>query len=397
MSKRITYPFSAIVGQDTMKTALLLNAVNPSIGGVLIQGQKGTGKSTAVRALAQLLPEIDVVKECSFLCSPDDPDQMHEDCLQRFQQGETLARQKRSMPMVEFPLSATEDRVVGSLHVEQALQTGKRQFEPGLLASANRGILYVDEVNLLDDHLVDILLDAAASGINVVEREGISFSHPSRFMLLGTMNPEEGNLRPQFLDRFGLCVTVKGLPDERQRREIVKRRISFEQDPDAFQAQWSDDETFLSRQIEQARKNLSSIQLPDREIDRAVRIAMDLDVQGHRADIAVLKTARALAAMLDKTAVGKEEVWEAAKLVMPHRMKSTPLDTAESLQERLLRALTQSGDDNPSEEMDGAAEPHAIDWDEEEMMLIPGAAAAGSIVFDHLKKKQQNLCSIPTK
>ncbi len=387
MKKRILYPFSAIVGQETMKTALLLNAVDPTIGGALIQGQKGTGKSTAVRALAQLLPEIEIVEGCSFHCSPDDPDLMHENCLRRFNQGEQLSRRKRSMPMVEFPLSATEDRVVGSLHVEHALQTGERHFEPGLLASANRGILYVDEVNLLDDHLVDILLDTAASGINVVEREGISFSHPAKFILLGTMNPEEGDLRPQFLDRFGLCVTIKGLSDESQRREIVIRRIAFERNPDSFQEQWAESEVFLSRQIDNARERLSSIQLPDREIDRAVRIALNLDAQGHRADIAILKTARALAAFMEKSAVTKEEIWEAARFVMPHRMNSSPLDTPESLQERLSRALTSSNDEEPLNEQEISSDLHEMEWDMEEAMQVPGSAAAGSIVFSFLKKK----------
>ncbi|MEE4164697.1 MAG: ATP-binding protein, partial [Desulfocapsaceae bacterium] len=228
MQKRHTYPFAALIGQEKMKSGLLLNAVDPSIGGVLVSGHKGTGKSTAVRALAEILPEIEVVQGCPYHCPPDDPEQMCDSCADSYHNGVKLVTEMRPMPLVELPLSATEDRVVGTLHIEQTLKTGTRNFEPGLLAAANRGILYVDEVNLLDDHLVDILLDAAASGTNVIEREGISFIHPARFMLVGTMNPEEGELRPQFLDRFGLSLRVNSVKDAGLRSLIVSRRIAFD-------------------------------------------------------------------------------------------------------------------------------------------------------------------------
>ncbi len=221
------YPFSAIIGQDAMKAALLLNAVDPTIGGVLIRGQKGTGKSTAARALAALLPDIEVVKDCPYHCDPADLKKMHEGCRERLEINGQLPSEFRPMPVVELPLSASEDRVVGTVQLEHALKTGQRRYEPGLLAAANRGILYVDEVNLLEDHLVDLLLDVAASGINRVEREGLCITHPSRFMLVGTMNPEEGELRPQFLDRFGLVVHVEGLSDPRLRRQLIENRLDI--------------------------------------------------------------------------------------------------------------------------------------------------------------------------
>src|SRR5256714_5482650 len=230
---RYSYPFTAIVGQDEMKLALVLNAINPMIGGVLIRGEKGTGKSTAVRALARLLPEQQVVEGCHFGCHPDDPEDWCVDCRERAAGG-ALPVATRRMRVVELPINASEDRVVGTIDLEAALKEGSRRFEPGVLAEANRNILYVDEVNLLDDHIVDVLLDAAAMGVNTVEREGVSVSHPSRFILVGTMNPEEGELRPQLLDRFGLCVDVEGIRDPDERVEISEQRASWEGDPVAF-------------------------------------------------------------------------------------------------------------------------------------------------------------------
>src|SRR5258708_8677954 len=231
---RHVFPFTAIVGQDSMKLALILNAVVPTIGGVLMRGEKGTGKATAVRAVARLLPEHDVVEGCHFGCDPDDREALCADCRSRLQAAGVLPSYTRRMRVVELPINASEDRVVGTIDIEAALRAGARRFEPGVLAEANRNILYVDEVNLLDDHIVDVLLDAAAMGVNVVEREGVSFSHPSRFIVVGTMNPEEGDLRPQLLDRFGLCVDVRGLRSVEERVEIVHRRELFEEDPDAF-------------------------------------------------------------------------------------------------------------------------------------------------------------------
>jgi Mg-chelatase subunit ChlI len=290
------FPFSALVGQELMKTALILNAVDPGIGGVLIRGQKGTGKTTAVRSLQAVLPPLTEVTGCPYHCSPQDPAQMHRECRERFEAGESLPVESIPTPLVNLPLNATEDRIVGTLQLEEALSRGVRKFDPGLLASAHRGVLYIDAVNLLDDHLVDLLLDAAATGINTVEREGVSYSHPSRFMLIGTMNPEDGELRPQFLDRFGLCVHVATLPSREERREIVKRRIQFEEDPRGFIDQWKEQEELLSRCISEARERIASYKAGEEILDAIVRIAEEAGAVGHRAEIILLKAARALAA-----------------------------------------------------------------------------------------------------
>ena len=253
------YPFTAIVGQERMKRALILNAIHPQIGGVLIRGERGTAKSTAARALAALLPEIEVVSHCSFGCDPDQPTTWCTECRERSRENETLPRTQRRTNFVDLPVSATEDRVVGTLDIEQAIQKGERHFEPGVLAAANRGVLYVDEVNLLDDHVVDLLLDAAAMGINVVEREGISFSHPARFILIGTMNPEEGDLRPQLLDRFALCVDMQGIRDPGARMAIMERNLACEADPDEFSSEWADQEAAISSEIARARELLPNV------------------------------------------------------------------------------------------------------------------------------------------
>ena len=389
------FPFSAIIGQDAMKTALLLNAVDPSIGGVLIRGQKGTAKSTTVRSLAELLPEISVVEGCPYHCAPNLPDQMHDGCLERLQRGETLSVVQRPMPVVELPLATSEDRLLGSLQLAHALRTGEQRFEPGLLAVANRGILYVDEVNLLPDHLVDLLLDVAASGINVVEREGVRYSHPARFLLIGTMNPEEGDLRPQFLDRFGLCVTVRGITDLEQRRQIIQRRLDYERNPARFIEQWAEEERILSTQVQLARDYLPQLELTTDCLDLAVKLAMAVEVHGHRADIAIMKTARALSALLEKDSISSAEVVEAARFVLPHRMAHTPLETSDELLQRLEQAIARVLGDAPP-----ATAPIApSDLDELEMlgesMEVPGATAAGSMLFTFLKKKLPNASSLP--
>src|ERR687888_975790 len=282
---RYSYPFTAIVGQDEMKLALVLNAIMPTIGGVLIRGEKGTGKSTAVRALARLLPEHDLVEGCHFGCDPADLESLCADCRARLKLHGVLPHHKQRMRVVELPINASEDRVVGTIDIEAALRTGARKFEPGVLAEANRNILYVDEVNLLDDHLVDVLLDAAAMGVNVIEREGVSFSHPARFILVGTMNPEEGELRPQLLDRFGLCVDVEGIRDPDERMAILQRHIGFDNNPEKFQADWTANETKLGSEIARAREFVDDVLYGERDLFTIANLTASLHIDGHRADL----------------------------------------------------------------------------------------------------------------
>src|SRR5579871_390780 len=296
MPRRSVYPFTAIVGQERMIRALILNAVNPSIGGVLIRGERGTAKSTAARALAALLPDIEVVADCRFSCDPRRPDQYCDECRERVAAGEVLPVPTRQTRVVDLPVSATEDRVVGTLDIEKAIKKGERHFDPGVLAAANRGILYVDEVNLLDDHVVDLLLDSAAMGVNVVEREGISFQHPARFILVGTMNPEEGDLRPQLLDRFALSVEVRGLAEPRDRMAILQRHIEFDNDPEAFQKQWQPEEEKLRERIVRARELVDDVAYSEYDLFKIASLTSSLHVDGHRADLVILKAARAQAA-----------------------------------------------------------------------------------------------------
>lgn len=324
--RKPVYPFTAIVGQEAMKKSLLLNIISPSIGGVLIRGEKGTAKSTAVRALADLLPPREVVKGCTFGCLLTDEEHLCTDCQERRKKGESLQSEIVPMRVVELPLSATEDRVVGTLDIEHALKKGGKRFEPGILAHANGNILYVDEVNLLDDHLVDLLLDAAAMGVNFVEREGVSFSHPSRFVLVGTMNPEEGDIRPQLLDRFGLVVDVAGEQDLDLRKDVIKRRLAFDSDPEEFIELYSKQQYEMSSRIIKARERIHRI-VPNEEIlDAAVGIALHLGVDGHRADLTVVKAAVAEAAFEGNEAVVFDHVLEAAKLALPHRMRRRPFE-----------------------------------------------------------------------
>ena len=324
--RRTVFPFTAIVGQEKMKKALILNAINPNIGGVLIRGEKGTAKSTAVRALAFLLPEIEVVADCPFNCNPYLETEMCHRCRERKAKGEVLPVIKRRMQVVDLPLGATEDRVVGTLDIERALKTGEKHFEPGILAAAHRGILYVDEVNLLDDHLVDVLLDAAAMGVNIVEREGVSFSHPAKFILIGTMNPEEGELRPQFLDRFGLCVDVEGIHDPKMRVEIVKRWLEYESDPHTMEEKWAEEEKRLRERILNAQVLLPKVSYTDETLTLIAQIALEAGVDGHRADIAMFKVAKTLAAYHGHTEITEEDIKEAADLVLPHRLRRHPFE-----------------------------------------------------------------------
>jgi magnesium chelatase subunit I len=323
--QRYTYPFSAIVGQDEMKLALLLNAISPAIGGVLIRGEKGTAKSTAVRALAAVLPELAVVSDCPFSCPPDQPERMCTSCRTQFEQGETLPVAKRQMRVVNLPINASEDRVVGTLDLEHALREGQRRFDPGVLAEANRGILYVDEVNLLDDYVVDILLDAAAMGVNIVEREGISFSHPARFILIGTMNPEEGELRPQLTDRFGLCIDIASIHDIRQRVEIVERRELYETNPQAFLAEYAHAEQELRTRIQRAAQREQSVTVSQNVAELIAAINIELAVDGHRGDIVMRRAAQTYAAYLGEATVTPQHVFTIAPMALAHRIKRLPL------------------------------------------------------------------------
>lgn len=323
---RFDYPFAAIVGQEKMKKALILNVINPELSGVLIRGEKGTAKSTAVRSLADLLPEIRVNQHCGFQCSPDDPKNLCPNCREKQSNNQKPVIETRKIKVVELPISATEDRVIGTLDLEYALKEGKKKIEPGILASANRGILYVDEVNLLDDHVVDVLLDSAAMGVNTIEREGISFSHQSRFTLVGTMNPEEGELRPQLLDRFGLCVNIEGIQNPEQRVEIVKRRIEFEQDPKSFYEKWQDESDKIKEQITRAIDRIQSVTYSDSTLFAITERSLAVGVDGHRADIVILKAAKAITALNGRQEVTKTDIDEAAELALTHRMRRKPFE-----------------------------------------------------------------------
>ena len=347
------YPFTAIVGQERMRRALVLNAVDPRIGGVLIRGERGTAKSTAARALAALLPQVRTIQNCRFGCDPDTPTAWCTECHERAEMGMAMPVSTRITPFINLPVSATEDRVVGTLDIEAAIQKGERHFEAGVLAAANRGLLYIDEVNLLDDHVVDVLLDAAAMGMNIVEREGISFSHPARFILVGTMNPEEGDLRPQLLDRFALSVEIYGIRDARERVEIMRRNLGFEGDPVHFAEQWQPHEHELSEQISQARKLLGKVTYTSRDLLSIASLTSSLGVDGHRPDLVILKAARAQAAFDGRTAITDRDIALAAELALPHRLKHTPFQQAgvgmEELAERIEALQGKAAESQPKE------------------------------------------------
>jgi Mg-chelatase subunit ChlI len=327
---RVVFPFTAIVGQERMRRALILNAINPRIGGVLIRGERGTAKSTAARGLAALLPDIKVVADGAFNCDPDQPATWCTECRTRAALGETLPTMLKQVPFVELPIGATEDRVVGTLDIERAIQRGERRFEPGVLAAANRGILYVDEVNLLDDHIVDVLLDAAAMGVNTVEREGISFQHPARFILVGTMNPEEGDLRPQLLDRFALCVDVGGIHEARARMAIMERNLVFEESGAEFSEAWAPEEAKFAGRIDDARRLLPEVRYTRADMSTIAEMMAGLGVDGHRADLVILKTAIAHAAWQERRCVTDADLQLAAELALPHRLKRRTLDEVQA-------------------------------------------------------------------
>ena len=321
----LAFPFSAIVGQDEMKRAILIAAIDPSVGGVLVLGDRGTGKSTAVRALAALLPPMKATVGCPYGCDPAAPPGACEACG-ALKAGKRVRSHLLPVPVVDLPLGATEDRVVGALDLERALTAGVKAFEPGLLARANRGFLYVDEVNLLEDHLVDLLIDVAASGENVVEREGLSVRHPARFVLVGSGNPEEGELRPQLLDRFGLSVEVSTPTELADRIEVVRRRDAFERDPQGFIERWRAEDERVRRRIVKARERLAKVNVPDAVLEQAARLCIALGTDGLRGELTLMRAARALAALDGESTVGTAQLRQVAPSALRHRLRRDPLD-----------------------------------------------------------------------
>lgn len=351
-----TFPFTAVVGADDLALSLCLSAVSPAIGGVLVRGEKGTAKSTMVRALAGLLPEVEVVAGCRFSCDPADPDQGCPDGPHRRSEGV-----RRPARLVELPVGASEDRVIGSLHLQRALSEGVTEYDPGLLAAAHRGLLYVDEVNLLHDHLVDLLLDAAAMGRSTVEREGVSIAHAAQFVLVGTMNPEEGELRPQLLDRFGLTVAVRAPRDPALRSEVVRRRLAFDADPDAFFDRFAADEAALADRIRQARKRLPDVALTDWATTAIATVCAGFEVDGMRADIVTARAALAHAAWFGRGRVTKADVRAAALLALPHRRRRNPFDAPGLDTELLDRLLDDLDPEPPAPQPDPPTEPESDD------------------------------------
>ena len=335
-----TFPFSAIVGQDELRLALQIAAVDQGVGGVLALGDRGTGKSTAVRALAALLPKMRVVVGCRFGCDPADPRALCWECAARIAGGGALKAQQTTVPVIDLPLGATEDRVVGALDLERALAHGERAYEPGLLARANRGFLYIDEVNLLEDHLVDLLLDVAASGENVVEREGLSVRHPARFVLVGSGNPEEGELRPQLLDRFGLSVEVRTPTELAVRIEVVRRRDAYDRDPAGFCEVWRREDDKLRRRIATARTRLASVAVADSVLERAARLCIALGTDGLRGELTLVRASRALAALEGEDTVGDAQMRALAAPSLRHRLRRNPLDETGSTA-RVERAVAE--------------------------------------------------------
>ena len=335
------FPFTAIVGQESMKRALILNAVEPRIGGVLIRGERGTAKSTAARALSALLPEVKVVSGCRFSCDPETKNTWCTECQERFKNGEEVPVTIQKTSFVNLPVSATEDRVVGTIDIEKAIQKGERSFEPGILAAAKRSLLYIDEVNLLDDHVVDVLLDSAAMGMNSVEREGISFVHPARFILVGTMNPEEGDLRPQLLDRFALSVDIQGISIPQDRVTIMERNMLFDRDPEGFYNKWRPQEEELSERIVKGRELIDKVQEDQSDFLAIATLTSALGVDGHRPDLVILKTARANAAFEGRLKMANADIAQAAHLTLGHRLKRGPFDKEIASKEDLEHRIQQ--------------------------------------------------------
>ncbi|HEX6730853.1 MAG TPA: magnesium chelatase ATPase subunit I [Pyrinomonadaceae bacterium] len=357
---RPVYPFAGILGQRDMKLALLLNIVDPLIGGVLIMGHRGTGKSTAVRALSELVPQIEVVSGCFYRCDPSNHGSICSDCATKLRLGKKLSKRRQAVKVVELPLGATEDRVCGTINIERALKEGATTFEPGLLANANRGFLYIDEVNLLEDHLVDVLLDVAATGWNRVEREGVSVEHPSRFVLIGSGNPEEGELRPQLIDRFGLHVEVKTEQDLDSRVAVVERREEFDREPEAFRQRFASEQDDLVSAIKNARRNLAKVEITPAVLKKIAQLCATLNVEGHRGELTIMRAARALTALEGHRRVGDNEVKRVAAMSLRHRLRHNVFEDA-AADQRILEALERAGESESgaSDEVKRKAQPQS--------------------------------------
>ena len=338
--KRRVFPFTSVIGQEEMKLALLLNVIDPRIGGVMIMGDRGTGKSTTIRALADLLPAIEVVEGDPYNSSLDDPDLQSNDVREKIESGNEIKKGEKQVPMVDLPLGATEDRLCGTIDIEKALSEGVRAFEPGLLAKANRGLLYVDEVNLLDDHLVDVLLDSAASGWNTVEREGISVRHPARFVLIGSGNPEEGELRPQLLDRFGMSVEVRTVREAKLRVQVVDQRTAFDNNPEAFNDSVQGNQDFLQQKVVEAQNLLNKVTIDEDLRLKISAVCGELDVDGLRGDIVTNRAARALAAFEGRNEVTEEDIARVVSTALRHRLRKDPLEQVDS-GDRVIKAFSK--------------------------------------------------------
>ena len=348
--KRRVFPFTSVIGQEEMKLALLLNVIDPRIGGVMIMGDRGTGKSTTIRALADLLPAIEVVEGDPYNSSLDDPDLQSNDVREKIESGSEITKGEKQVPMIDLPLGATEDRLCGTIDIEKALSEGVRAFEPGLLAKANRGLLYVDEVNLLDDHLVDVLLDSAASGWNTVEREGISVRHPARFVLIGSGNPEEGELRPQLLDRFGMSVEVRTVREAKLRVQVVDQRTAFDNDPESFSDSVQAKQESLQQKVVDAQNILNEVFIDEDLRLRISAVCGELDVDGLRGDIVTNRAARALAAFEGRKEVTEEDIARVVSTALRHRLRKDPLEQVDS-GDRVIKAFCKVFERNESNDV----------------------------------------------
>ena len=348
--KRRVFPFTSVIGQEEMKLALLLNVIDPRIGGVMIMGDRGTGKSTTIRALADLLPAIEVVEGDPYNSSLEDPDLQSNDVRERLDSGSDIQKGEKQVPMIDLPLGATEDRLCGTIDIEKALSEGVRAFEPGLLAKANRGLLYVDEVNLLDDHLVDVLLDSAASGWNTVEREGISVRHPARFVLIGSGNPEEGELRPQLLDRFGMSVEVRTVREAKLRVQVVDQRTAFDNDPESFSDSVQEKQESLQQKVVDAQNILNEVVIDEDLRLRISAVCGELDVDGLRGDIVTNRAARALAAFEGRKEVTEEDIARVVSTALRHRLRKDPLEQVDS-GDRVIKAFCKVFERNESDDV----------------------------------------------